>query len=190
MSKILALDLGSSTGVARGEPGTLPADLELSTWEMPRGGGENVGPFAASFMTQFKAALVDVSLVIFEAPIMVIPQTEPTENNPFPKQRQQFRPDVVRRFYGMAFLIEGVCALRQIPCFEANIGSLKKGFAGHGKADKDAMILAAHQRGFKPKNEHEADAAACWWHVIALRFPKFLELYDPDFRTFMRGAKQ
>lgn len=141
---------------------------------MPSGGGRDVGPFAASFMAQFKAALDGVDVVNFE--------------QPFIGGNGKARPDVVRRFYGMAFIIEGVCELRGIPCAETNIASLKKEFAGSGKADKPQMILAARRRGFLVTNEHEADAAACWLEVVAKLARKHVDKYDPDFRTFHRDV--
>lgn len=169
---ILALDLGTRTGVARGSAGCAPSDLTFETWEMPRGGGRDLSGFASVFMTTFKRSLVDVEIVIFEQPILAGIKNA----------------DVVRRFYGMAFVIEGVCALRKIPCFEANISALKADFAGTGKASKEQMILSANRRGFRVTDEHQADAAACWLHVVARRFPKELPKYDPDFRAFHRRA--
>jgi len=41
-----------------------------------------------------------------------------------------------------------------------HVKTLKKFFAGHGHADKDAMIFAAKSRGFDPINDDEADALA------------------------------
>lgn len=178
MSKmVLALDLGTRTGVARGRIGEPPASVAFSTWHMPSGGADKVGEFAAAFMAQIKQGVADVDVVVFEAPIMV------------GGGKKKFRPDVVRRFYGMAFVIEGVCNIRDLPCAEVSIGALKKQFAGHGRAEKSEMILAARRRGFQVSNEHEADAAACWYAAVSELQPKSLHLYDPDFRGLFGGGK-
>lgn len=182
MTAILALDLGTNTGVARGVPGVPPSDVTFETWEMPRGGGRDVGPFAAVFMSKFKAALDGVSIVIFEQPFMA---TYKRENG----RGGGMSPDTVRRFYGMSFLIEGVCHLRGIQCAEVNIKKLKASFGGIGSASKEDMILSANRRGFRVGNEHEADAVACWWHVIAEVYPQHLPKYDPIFSGLMgKGA--
>jgi len=172
VSLILALDLGTNTGVARGRAGAPPSEIDCSTWQMPSGGGRNVGAFAAKFMTSFKAAMDGVDIVIFE--------------QPFIGGSGKARPDVVRRFYGMAFAIEGVCSLRGVACVEANIASLKKEFAGLAKAQKEDMILASRRRGFKSTNEHEADACACWLSVVQQVAPRTLHLYDPQFRGMFK----
>lgn len=173
---ILALDLGTKTGVARGSAGCAPGDLVLDTWQMPSGGGRDLSGFASTFMSKIKAAIDDVEIVIFE--------------QPFIGGAGKARPDVVRRFYGMAFVIEGVCALRGVQCYEANIKALKKEFAGTGNADKAQMILAANRRGFRAADEHQADASACWLHVVSRAYPQHVSLYDPDFRTFYARAGQ
>ena len=187
MTKILALDLGTQTGVALGDAGAPPAEIVCKTWQMPKGGGSDVGPFAASFMSQLKADLDGVSIVIFEAPIMHMGSggIDPATGK---SKRRGFQPDVVRRFYGMAFAIEGVCAIKGIECYEATISSLKKEFAGNGRAEKEDMIISARRRGFPVKNEHEADAVACWYHVIGKRFRPMLDRYDPDFRELFRAG--
>lgn len=182
MTVILALDLGTATGVARAAAGVPPSDVHLETWEMPRGGGRDVGAFAAVFMSKFKAALDGVEIVIFEQPFMANYKRENGRGG-------GMSPDTVRRFYGMAFLIEGVCKLRGVQCAEINIKKLKQSFGGKGNASKEDMILSANRRGFRVANEHEADAVACWWHVIATIFPEHLPKYDPIFRGQMgKGA--
>lgn len=182
MSLILALDLGTATGVARGVAGVPPSDVTFETWEMPRGGGRDVGPFAAVFMSKFKASLVGVDIVIFEQPFMATYKREDGRGG-------GMSPDTVRRFYGMSFLIEGVCSLRGIQCAEVNIKKLKASFGGKGDASKADMILSANRRGFRVSNEHEADAVACWWHVVSLAFPEHLPKYDPIYRGQMgKGA--
>lgn len=170
---ILALDLGTKTGVARGAPGCAASEVCFETWHMPAGGADDVGAFMSAFMQHMKDALTGVSLVIFEAPYIAT------------GKGKSFRPNVIRRLYGMPAVVEGFAYKRAVECFEVAITTLKKEFAGKGNAEKPDMILAAHRRGFRVNNEHEADAAACWYHVIGKRYRALLEQYDPDFRTFI-----
>ncbi len=158
---ILALDLGTHTGVALGRAGERPT---LTTWEMPSGGGENVGPFIACFMDLLEGALEGVDLCIFERPFIAIRQHH--SSPPFVQR------DQVARAYGMAGVVEGFCARRSIACYDVVTVTLKKFFAGSGRANKADMLRAAKRRGFKPANDHEADAAACWLYAVAIKHPE------------------
>lgn len=173
---ILALDLGTHTGIARGRPGAPPNEIALSTLDMPGGGGDDVGTFAAVFMQQMKAEIErePLDLVIFEAPYI---------------NRGAARPNVIRRTYGMPFIVEGMAHRRGIQCAEVAVATLKKEFAGHGHAEKSDMIAMAHRRGFRALDEHQADAAAAWYHAVAVLHPEHLQQYDPDFARFMERGE-
>ena len=45
---------------------------------------------------------------------------------------------------------------------EIPVATAKLTLAGSGKADKDMMIAAAHERGWFVEDQHQADAAAMW----------------------------
>lgn len=166
---ILALDLGTKTGVAYGAPGARP---RLETWVMPAGGGRDVGAFAMAFEERVDSMLAHqgVSLVIFEAPYI----------NPY--------PDQMRRAYGMAWAVERLAHTHAIECAEVITGTLKKTFAGNGRAKKSDMILAAKRRGFEPANDHEADAAACWLYAVSMRWPEQAHRFDPIFVRAQAGG--
>lgn len=161
---ILALDLGTKTGVARGVAGQRPA---LETWVMPAGGGAEVGPFMDAFEKRLSASLDGVSLLVFEAPFVG------------PKMLANMH--VARRLIGLPALCEMVAHRFGVEVAECNIGTVKRDFAGHGRAEKWQMIQAAEARGYTPANDHEADALGCFVYTIACRHRGLAHLYDPIF---------
>jgi crossover junction endodeoxyribonuclease RuvC len=63
--------------------------------------------------------------------------------------------------YGGFFAILAAwCAHHDIEITGVGVGTIKKHAAGHGKADKEQIIAAMKSKGFKPKNDDEADALA------------------------------
>jgi len=161
---ILALDLGTYTGVCRGDAGASPV---CETWRLPAGGGRDVGPFMDAFEKMLADALPGVTVLIFEAP--------------FVGAKMLNNMNVARRLVGLPALCEMLAHRHSIECAEANIMTLKKEFAGSGRAEKSDMIHAAGKRGFRVENEHEADASAVWLHAVALRWPEHASKYDPIF---------
>lgn len=162
---LLALDLGTHTGVARGRPGEMPL---LQTWEMPSRGGPDVGPFMAAFAALLRHELRGVSLLAFEAPYVGAQMLKNLH--------------AARRGLGLPALCEMIAHEQGVRCVEAKIMTLKKNFAGHGRAEKWEMIRAARQRGFTPDDDHQADAAAVWWWCVCCEWPEFSVRYDPTFR--------
>jgi len=175
---ILGLDFATQTGVAYGDAGAPPSRIQTETWSLPGGGGEDVG----EFMHALRARLDDrimrgVQLVIFEAPYVAMHRGN--------DQRMHHSPNQIRRAFGAAAMCEEVCYARGVECREVVTVTLKKEFAFHGHAKKPDMIRAAQARGFRPQNDHEADALACFTHIIIHDFPHFAHLYDP-FNQFAR----
>lgn len=174
MSSILALDLGTHTGVAYGPAGSRPT---LETWDMPAGGGKDVGPFMGAFIANMEHALEGVSLVIFEEPYVAV------RENPHTK-KPYLQLDQIRRAYGMCGIVEGMAHARGIQCAGVVTVTLKKDFTGSGRADKAAMMRMARLLGFEPKNDHEADALAAWVYALRITQPHLAHSYD---EIFARG---
>ncbi len=72
----------------------------------------------------------------------------------------------LRKLFSLAGLTELICHRRDLTVTEANNSSVKKYFAGHGRAKKPAMIAAAKARGFDVANDDEADALGIWLYTI------------------------
>jgi len=162
---ILALDLSTWTGVAKGAPGARP---DLSTWKLPKGDGAVVGPLMDAFEQRLVKALDGVTLLAFEAP--------------FIGSKMKTNAFVARRLYGLPAICEMHAHRRGIDVAEVYPSTLKSKFAGNGKASKDDMIVASERRGFTPGNDHEADASAVWWFVMQNRWPEHAPMFDPIFR--------
>lgn len=75
--------------------------------------------------------------------------------------------DTVRLLYGLAAECERIAHRNGLDCIEVGIQSAKKHFCGTARADKGDVMFRARQLGWPVKNEHEGDAAACWFAVKA-----------------------
>lgn len=73
-----------------------------------------------------------------------------------------------RIFYYQRGVIKMLCELSNIPLIEYAPISIKKSFTGKTKATKEQMIKEAKKRGFKVKNDHEADAVALYFHHLGV----------------------
>lgn len=171
---ILGLDFGTHTGAAYGEPGAAPDRIVAETWPLPAGDGADVG----AFMHELRRRLDDrlgrgITTVVFEAPYVAQHRDH--------RGHVAYSPNQLRRAFGAAAVCEEVCFARGVRVVEAVTVTLKKEFAGHGRADKADMVPAARRRGFDIANHHEADAVACWLHAVLHLYPQHAALYDPIF---------
>jgi crossover junction endodeoxyribonuclease RuvC len=142
--KILALDLATRCGWACGAPGTEPT---YGTKVLPST-GEDIGRFAGAFNEWLldMMTLEDPGVVVFEAPVLAGTTSLAT----------------ARKLYGLAWHTEFCCQMRQVRVMEHHLQSVKKFFAGSGRASKDDMIAAAHRQGWAPKDDNAADALGLW----------------------------
>lgn len=171
---ILGLDFATKTGVAFGQAGAPASRIQTETWSLPSGGGDDVGAFMHALRQKLDERLAQgVECVVFESPY--IARHKGADN------RWHESPDQIRRAYGAAAVCEEVAFSRDVPVFEIVTVTLKKNFAGTGKAKKPDMIVAAQRRGFTVANDHEADACGCWLHGVEIQAPQFAALYDPLF---------
>lgn len=151
---ILALDLATTTGWACGAP---EADPRFGTLRLPSTGDE-IGRFLAIFEDWLLDFLTveTPALVVFEAPILTRGNTSPV---------------VARKLMGLANATETVCYRRETRCEQANLMTVKKAFAGHGRAEKHEMVAAARARGWEVRNDNEADATAVWFCAVKHHAP-------------------
>lgn len=171
---ILGLDFATQTGVAYGDAGAPPARVVTETWTLPRGGGEDVGPWMHALRNHLDDRLMrGVELIVCEA--AYIARHKGSDG------RWRESPDQIRRAFGAAAICEELAFARGIPVVEVVTSTLKKEFARHGRADKQQMIRAARQRGFAPANDHEADAIACFLHGVTHFAPQHAANFDPIF---------
>ncbi len=178
---ILGLDFATKTGVAFGDAGSPPSRIQTETWSLPGGDADDVGPIMHAMRERLEDRLMrGVELVVFEAPY--------TAKHRNAMGRWVEAPNQTRRAYGFAAICEEAAYARGIPCLEIVTVTLKKEFAGTGKAKKPDMVLAAKRRGFIVANDHEADACGCFLHGVNVYAKQFAHLYDP-INQFTRGRK-
>ena len=158
---ILALDLASVTGFAYGElPDSLPTILDVASGvRIPqvlhgtfRSGtaASSDGKFFSNFFNWLEDQIIfhNPRLVIFEAPIL---------------RGNKTAAQTARRLMGLATITDLVAHRRGVPLVrEADLQTIKKHFAGHGHADKGAMIRRCHELGWVPEDDNAADAIALW----------------------------
>jgi crossover junction endodeoxyribonuclease RuvC len=117
-------------------------------------------------------AAVRPGIVVFEAPLNVVGvnrSSRPTSQT------------TVRILFGLVAITEMALKEHGIRAVEANIMTVKKHFAGHGRADKDAIMGRCHQLGWLVENADAADAAAVWSYAKALNDPKWAPSSTPLF---------
>lgn len=178
---IVGLDLATSTGFAYGDGSGRP---HVAALKMPST-GKDVGTFLV-FFRDFLFNLVERLsretrvVVVFEAPILPTAR----KDDPFGAQTNIM---TTRKLQGLAGVVEMVVLDlkrmgRDVSCFETHLGTIKKELAGHGRAEKGDMVLAARRAGITLSNgkegEDEADAFGAW--LVGLRYhaPQHLALWD------------
>lgn len=162
--KILALDPGTKCGVAFGRAGAVPF---LDTWKLTGNAGGEVGPLLA----EFERLLIDVidegkpDLITYEAPFL--------------GAKLAANMHTARRVIGFPCLIELVAHKAGIEVSECNLMTVRKHFVGKGRVEKRETIAECIRRGVNPKDDHAADAFACFWWAVACRDESKLTHYDP-----------
>lgn len=150
---VLALDLATATGYAWGEHNAVP---RYGLLKLPSGSA--VGKFVSTFADWFDGfvGVEKPEWCVFEAPLMM---HGPTANL-----------DATRKLMGLAAQVEVVCYRRDVPCREANVSTVKKFWAGDGRAKKPEMVGAARARGFDVSDHNVADALAVWAYQVHQKF--------------------
>lgn len=145
---ILALDLSSNTGWALGAPGVRP---KFGTFKLPSTGNE-IGRFAHAFDMWLSDMLTmhAPERVVFETSVMPAGHTTPM---------------TIRKLTGLGWHAEFVCHRREVICNEVNVATIKKFWAGNGRAKKPEMIAAAKRYGFDVKDDNQADALGLWHYT-------------------------
>lgn len=172
--RIIALDLSSAcTGIAYDGPdGARPVS---SSYRLPRAGAAGDYGLGYAAFRAYLACRVERAkpvLIAFEAPLQVIGAHASSRRT---------NQATVRILFGLAAITEEVAGAFGIACAEVNIATIKKHFAGHGRADKRDIIARCRQLGWEPRNDNEADAMALWAYAKALREPGWSPRATPLF---------
>lgn len=169
--KLAAFDIATRTGWCCGGGESIPRH---GSRHFPQ--FKDLGPGAGFFaFEQWVADLIanlKPDVVVFEAPILA----------------GKTQIATTRRLQGMAAIVEKVAYEADCRCFEATLSSVKKYFAGHGRAEKPAMMKAATDRGFDIGNDDEADACAVWLYALSLIDEAAANRFAPGFGTSPLGS--
>lgn len=155
-SGILALDLATRIGWAYVP--TVGDEPRSGVKQLPVG-ARGIGHFLDE-AEQWVVSVCEVmgpETVVFEAPFVG------------PAGRANL--DTARKLLGLACIAELVCFRKGITVYEQHNATVKKWFAGHGRADKAAMIAACRKHGWNPSDDNEADALALLAYSMALFHP-------------------
>lgn len=172
--KVLAMDIATQTGIA------FDSDVEgvpvLETFRLPPSSDGNVGPGFVTFRKTLVKLLerVNPAIVCIEAPLHIAGGHRSTR----PTNQQ-----TVYKLLGLAAIAEETCCGMGYPIVETNIMTAKKHLTGNGHADKAMMMRMCRTLRWDAKTSDEADAAALWCHLKALRDPRFAPRSTPLFAS-------
>ena len=138
--RILALDLGTTTGWAVGYPGNVMSGVWNLKPQRFEGGGMRFVRFHEHLHKLVQA--LGFHEVVFE------------------EVRAHKGVDAAHVYGGLMATLTRWCEETGTPYAGVPVGEIKKYWTGKGNANKSQMIAAAEALGFKPVDDNEADALA------------------------------
>ena len=138
----LALDLGTATGWAlRDHTGLITSGTANFRPGRFDGGGMRYLRFT-NWLSEIDRLSGPISAIWFE------------------EVRRHAGTDAAHVYGGLMATLTAWAELRGVPYQGVPVGTIKRHATGKGNAPKEAMIAAAHGRGFNPADDNEADAIA------------------------------
>ena len=138
---LLALDLGTQTGWAVSQAGSIISGSETFKPQRFEGGGMRYLRFR-KWLTEIKQCGDGIDAVYFE------------------EVRRHIGVDAAHAYGGFMATLTSWCEHHAIPYQGVPVGTIKKHATGKGNAGKAEMIAAAQSRGHTPVDDNEADALA------------------------------
>jgi len=149
--KILALDLGTTTGWAlRGFDSMITSGTVSFKPGRYDGGGMRYLRFT-NWLTEIDRLSGPIEAIYFE------------------EVRRHLGTDAAHVYGGLMASLTSWAELRGIPYQGVSVGTIKKHATGKGNANKLVMIDAVRARGFTPTDDNEADAIALLLWAIETR---------------------
>jgi Holliday junction resolvasome RuvABC endonuclease subunit len=141
MRKVLALDLGTTTGWAIRDQCDLDSGFENFSLKRGEGGGMRF----LRFKHWLEQLLDDSDLpdVVFYELVMA-----------------HKGADAAHIYGGLQAVLTTWCEENKVPYQGIGVGTVKKFWTGKGNANKEKMIAEANRRGFLVADDNEADAIA------------------------------
>ena len=141
MSKILALDLGTTMGWALARPGQITSGTQTFRPGRFEGGGMRYLRFRR-WLDEAQGFVGKIEAVYFE------------------EVRRHLGVDAAHAYGGFLGQLTAWCEQHGIPYQGVPVTTIKRHATGKGNAKKAAMIAAMEQRGHAPADDNEADALA------------------------------
>ena len=139
---LMALDLGTTTGFAlKTSDGSIASGTVSFRPSRYDGGGMRYLRFR-SWLDQLASEHMLPETVYFE------------------EVRRHAATDAAHIYGGLLATLTSWCEQRRIPYQGVPVGTIKRHVTGKGNADKQAVIAAVRDRGFRPADDNEADAIA------------------------------
>ena len=177
MAVILALDIATKTGWAHDGPE--PGRPLTGTFRAPspEGDAECGFDFGRTFAgyRQWLVRMIGIvkpATVAFEAPLQIVQGQ---------RSKVATNQNTIRILFGLAAITEMAITECGLRAYEANVQAVKRHFAGHGHADKAAMLGRCRQLGWAAEDHNAADAAALWSLVKSLQEPQWSPNSTPLF---------
>lgn len=148
--KLLALDLGTTSGYALGVSGAVISGSQSFANRRFDGGGMRFVRFR-TFLAELYAAT-------------------PFERVVYEEVRAHKGVDAAHVYGGLMATLTAWCEEKAIPYEGVPVGAIKRYATGKGNAKKDAIIAAVSSWGFKPVDDNEADALALLHLKLAEEF--------------------
>jgi Holliday junction resolvasome RuvABC endonuclease subunit len=137
---LLALDLGTRTGVCVGTAGhQISAVWDLKPDRFSGGG---------------------MRFVRFRQKLEEIRAAYPIDRVVFEEVRRHLGTDAAHVYGGLMATLTAWCEEKHIPYEGVPVGEIKKHWTGKGNADKRAMLAECARRGLAVADDNEADAIA------------------------------
>ncbi len=164
---LLALDLGAKTGVAVGSPRGKP---EAFSWRFSQ---DDPGARFTKLRGLLERAFdqYGVTDVAYEEPIV---------SNVF----RQF--PILLALFGYVAHVEEIGNARGVAVIHKPVNTIRKGFTGNGRSDKDAIQLTCRRLGWIFENNNESDALALWSVVAGEISPMSSRVSAPLFSSGTR----
>lgn len=144
---VLALDLGTVTGWAISQDGTINSGTQTFRPNRYEGGGMRFLRFR-KWLTEVKNAAGEIDAVYFE------------------EVRRHMGVDAAHVYGGFLATLSAWCEHHHIAYQGVPVGTIKRHATGKGQASKDAVIRAVQDKGHEPQDDNEADAIALLYFAI------------------------
>jgi Holliday junction resolvasome RuvABC endonuclease subunit len=139
---ILAIDIGTTTGWARaGRDGRVHSGSQSFAPRRMEAAGQRWLKFRA-FLNEQRLQAGEIHAVYYE------------------DVKQHAGTLAAHVYGGFLAMLEMWCAANNVPLRPVGVGVVKKHWTGKGNATKEMMEDAARAKGFRPKDNNEADALA------------------------------